>query len=98
MCDVQVCFAPNKQTTAEWIARRTGQRTVHREQRTYTGSRFALYLPHVIASEGESQRLLLTADEVMRLSHGTDADPRDPGAALIFVSGHPPIQGRKRRL
>jgi type IV secretion system protein VirD4 len=96
-CDVHICFAPNKQETAEWIAKRTGQRTVHREQRTYTGSRFAMYLPHVIAGESESQRPLLTPDEVMRLSHGSATDPRDPGEALIFLSGFPPIHGRKLR-
>jgi type IV secretion system protein VirD4 len=95
-CQVQIAFAPNTVETAEWIAKRTGQRTVHREQRTYTGSRFALYLPHVIASEGESQRPLLTPDEVLRLSHGGD-DPRDPGDVLIFISGEPPIKGKKSR-
>jgi len=50
----------------------------------------------VIASEGESQRPLLTPDEVLRLSHGGD-DPRDPGDVLIFISGAPPIKGKKSR-
>jgi len=94
---VQVAFAANKIETAELISKKTGQRTVHREMRTYTGSRFALWLPHVIASEGESQRPLLTPDEVMRLPHGKDEDPHDPGDALIFVSGFPPIHGKKIR-
>jgi type IV secretion system protein VirD4 len=39
---------------------------------------------------------LLTPDEVLRLSHGGD-DPRDPGDVLIFISGEPPIKGKKSR-
>jgi type IV secretion system protein VirD4 len=96
-CDVQTYFAPNKYATAEWISKRIGPRTVHREQRTYTGPRFAMYLPHMIASEGESQRPLLTPDEIMRLSVGSETDPRDPGEAVILVTGYPPIRGRKIR-
>lgn len=96
-CDVQTYFAPNKLATAEWISKRIGHRTVHREQRTYTGPRFAMYLPHMIASEGESQRPLLAPDEIMRLPVGSDTDPRDPGEAVILVTGHPPIRGKKMR-
>jgi type IV secretion system protein VirD4 len=33
---------------------------------------------------------------VLRLSHGGD-DPRDPGDVLIFISGEPPIKGKKSR-
>jgi type IV secretion system protein VirD4 len=87
-CHVQVAFAANRLETAEWISKRTGVRTVHKEQRTYTGSRFALWLPHVIASESESQRALLTPDEVMRL-------PEDD--AVVFVAGFPAILGKKIR-
>jgi len=96
-CNVQVCFAPNKLETAKWISEKTGQRTVHREQRTYTGSRFALWLPHVIASEGETQRPLLTPDEVQRLPQGSEDDPREPGDLLVFVTGHAPVHGKKIR-
>jgi type IV secretion system protein VirD4 len=95
-CKVQLAFAPNTLETAKWISERTGQTTVHREQRTYTGDRFAMYLPHVIASEGESQRPLLTPDEVLRLAPGGD-DPRDPGDVLVFMSGAPPIKAKKSR-
>jgi type IV secretory pathway TraG/TraD family ATPase VirD4 len=83
--------------TAKWVSEKTGQRTVHREQRTYTGSRFALWLPHVIASEGETQRPLLTHDEVQRLPQGSAEDPREPGDLLVFVTGHAPVHGKKIR-
>src|SRR5439155_25911142 len=56
--------------------------------RTYTGNRLNPVLMHVMASEQETSRPLLTPDEVMRL-------PED--AALIFVAGQPPIYGRKIR-
>jgi len=62
--------------------------TVFRETRSYTGNRLAPFLFHVIASEQESQRPLLTPDEALRL-------PDE--AALIFSSGSPPIFGRKIR-
>lgn len=58
--------------------------TVHKEARTYTGSR--LNLMHVLASEQESHRPLLTPEEALRLP---------PDAALVFVSGARPILGRK---
>ena len=62
-----------------------GSRTVHKETRTYTGNRLNPFLPHVMASEQESQRPLLTPDEVMRL-------PEED--TLIFAGGQP-IRGVK---
>jgi type IV secretion system protein VirD4 len=66
-CRIQVAFAPNRNETADWISNKTGTRTVYKQQRTYTGNRFAWYLPHVIASEQEVKRELVTPDEAMRL-------------------------------
>ena len=62
--------------------------TVHREARTYTGNRLSPVLLHVMASEQELRRPLLTPDEVMRLPDDT---------ALIFVAGRAPIYGRRIR-
>jgi type IV secretory pathway TraG/TraD family ATPase VirD4 len=59
---------------------------VHKETRTYTGNRLNPVLMHVLASEQESHRPLLTPDEALRLP---------PDAALVFVSGSRPILGRK---
>ncbi len=66
-CAVQVAFGPNRVETAQWISEKCGVRTVYKQQRTYTGGRFQWILPHVIASETEVRRDLLTPDEAMRL-------------------------------
>ena len=87
-CHVRVAFAANKVETAKLISDMVGTMTVHKETRTYTGSRLNPVLMHVMASEQETPRPLLTPDEVMRL-------PDD--SALVFVAGHPAIYARKIR-
>jgi type IV secretion system protein VirD4 len=87
-CDTRVAFTPNKFETAELLSRMTGPMTVHKESRMYSGSRLAPMLMHVMASEQETQRPLLTPDECLRLG---------PDQALVFASGHAPIRGRKLR-
>jgi type IV secretion system protein VirD4 len=87
-CHVRVAFAANKVETAKLISDMVGTMTVHKETRTYTGSRLNPVLMHVMASEQETSRPLLTPDEVMRL-------PDD--ASLVFVAGHPAIYSRKIR-
>ena len=85
-CDLRVAYAPNKVETARLLSDMAGAMTVHKETRTYTGNRLNPVLMHVLASEQESQRPLLTPDEALRLP---------PDAALVFVSGSRPILGRK---
>jgi type IV secretion system protein VirD4 len=85
-CDIRVAYAPNKVETARLLSDMAGAMTVHKETRTYTGNRLNPVLMHVLASEQESQRPLLTPDEALRLP---------PDAALVFVSGSRPILGRK---
>jgi len=87
-CPVRVAYAPNKVETARLLSDMAGTMTVHKETRTYTGNRLNPVLMHVMASEQESQRPLLTPDEAMRL-------PED--ASLIFVAGTQPILGTKLR-
>ena len=87
-CPIRVAYAPNKVETARLLSDMAGAMTVHKETRTYTGNRLNPVLMHVMASEQESQRHLLTPDEAMRL-------PED--ASLIFVSGAQPILGAKFR-
>jgi type IV secretion system protein VirD4 len=84
-CHVQVAYAPNKMETAELISKMAGSMTVSQEQRSYSGSRFGVR-GHVQVNTHETERPLITADEVRRL-------PADD--ALIFVSGHAPIYGKK---
>lgn len=85
-CDIRVAYAPNQVETARLISDMAGAMSVHKETRTYTGNRLNPMLMHVLASEQESRRPLLTPDEARRL-------PVD--AALVFVSGSRPILGRK---
>lgn len=85
-CDIRVAYAPNKVETARLLSDMAGAMTVHKETRTYTGNRLNPVLMHVLASEQESHRALLTPDEALRLP---------PDAALVFVSGSRPILGRK---
>jgi type IV secretion system protein VirD4 len=87
-CHVRVAYAANKVETARLISDMVGTMTVHRETRTYTGSRLTAVLPRVTASEQDTARPLLTPDEVMRL-------PAED--ALVFVAGHPPIYGKRIR-
>jgi type IV secretion system protein VirD4 len=87
-CHVRVAYAANKVETARLLSDMAGTMTVHKETRTYTGNRLNPVLMHVLASEQESQRPLLTPDEAMRL-------PDD--AALVFVSGARPILASKLR-
>ena len=87
-CHVRVAFAPNRVETARLLSDMAGAMTVHKESRTYTGNRLNPVLMHVLASEQESHRALLTPDEAMRL-------PED--AALVFAAGTRPILATKLR-
>jgi type IV secretion system protein VirD4 len=84
-CHVQVAYAPNKMETAELISKMAGSMTVSQEQRSYSGSRFGIR-GNVQVNMHETERPLVTPDEVRRL-------PADD--ALVFVSGHAPIYGKK---
>lgn len=77
-CNTWIAFAPTLPETAKVLSERLGARTVTREVRTYSGGRLAMWLPHVIATEQESRRELLTADECMRLPETI---------ALVFQTG-----------
>ncbi|NOT56758.1 MAG: type IV secretory system conjugative DNA transfer family protein, partial [Deltaproteobacteria bacterium] len=87
-CHVRVAYTPNTFDTAKMMSDMLGMMTVSKETRTYTGNRLNPVLMHVMASEQESQRPLLTPDEVLRL-------PEEQ--AIVFVAGQPPIQGTKIR-
>src|SRR4029077_16853762 len=73
--------------TAEVLSKMAGSATVCNPTRSYSGGRLSVPM-HVVTSDQQVMRPLLTPDEAMRLP------PRD---ALIFVAGHAPIYGRKIR-
>lgn len=87
-CHVRVAFAPNKIETAQLLSSMAGVMTVQKARRMYSGNRLAPWLSHVMESEEESQRPLLTPDEALRL-------PDDH--AVVFVAGGRPIWAKKAR-
>jgi type IV secretion system protein VirD4 len=87
-CGIRVAFSPNRIETARLLSEMAGTMTVHRSRRMYSGHRLSPWLSHVMASEEESQRPLLTPDEALRL-------PDD--ATLVFRAGHRPIYAQKVR-
>lgn len=97
-CHIRVAYAPNKLETAEWLSKMTGQTTVIKEQISTSGKRFGMVLGQVSRSYQESQRYLLTTDEIMRLP-GPLKDAKgnitEAGEMLIFVAGQPVIKGRQ---
>ncbi|MCP5058861.1 MAG: type IV secretory system conjugative DNA transfer family protein [bacterium] len=87
-CHVRVAFAPNKIETARLLSEMAGVMTVRKPRRMYSGNRLAPWLSHVMASEEETHRALLTPDEALRI-------PAEN--ALIFVAGERPIWAKKAR-
>lgn len=87
-CHVRVAFATNDERTAKRISDALGTATEQRAQRNYTGHRLAPWLAHVMVSQQETSRPLLTPGEVMQL-------PADE--ELVMVSGSPPLRAKKLR-
>lgn len=95
-CHVQLAYAPNKQETAEWLSKMAGQTTVVKENISTSGKRFGMMPTQFSTSFQESQRPLMTADEIKRLPMmHTKADAEVPGEMLIFMAGQPVIKGRQ---
>jgi type IV secretion system protein VirD4 len=85
-CHVRVAFAPNDERTAKRLSEALGTMTEERAQRNLAGHRLAPWLSHLALSSQETPRPLMTPGEVLQL-------PAD--AALVLVSGTPPIRARK---
>jgi type IV secretion system protein VirD4 len=95
-CHIRLAFAPNKQETAEWLSKMCGQTTVIKEHISTSGKRFGMALGQVSRSYQESQRPLMTSDEISRLpGMHTEANADVPGEMLVFVAGQPVIRGRQ---
>jgi type IV secretion system protein VirD4 len=95
-CAIRIASAPNDVGTAELLSKMCGTMTVRHTVRNYSGSRLSALLPHTMTTEHDTQRPLLTPDEVMRLPGPRKTDTGEivaPGNILVFVSGHPPIYG-----
>ncbi|MEP0314232.1 MAG: IncP-type conjugal transfer protein TraG [Hyphomonas sp.] len=87
-CHVRIAFATNDERTAKRVSDMLGTMTEQRNQKNYTGHRLAPWLSHVMVSQQETQRPLMTPGEIMQMP-AVDA--------LIFLASHPPIKARKLR-
>jgi type IV secretion system protein VirD4 len=83
---VHVLYAPNTDETAERISKMLGVTTEIHQQTNYTGGRLNGWLGHVMVSNQETSRPLLTAGEVREL-------PADD--EIVIVAGLPPIRAKK---
>lgn len=95
-CAIRIASAPNDVATAELLSKMCGTMTVRHTIRNYSGSRLSVLLPHTMATEHDTQRPLVTPDEVMRLPGPRKADSGEiisPGNLLVFASGSAPIYG-----
>ena len=96
-CHVRVAYAPNKVETAELLSKMTGTATMVKRNDSYSGSLFGTK-SNISSSTQETQRPLLTADEVMRLPGArkdASGNITESGDMLIFMAGHTPIYGKQ---
>ncbi len=97
-CHVRIFYAPNDITTAEWLSKTLGKKTVPMENTTQSleGS----FLPSV---KGQSRSIswqardLLTPDEVLRLRGPVKEGSNivQAGDMIVMVAGFAPIYGRQ---
>ncbi len=96
-CHVRIAYAPNKVETAELLSKMAGTATIVKQSHSYSGSKLG-GLSNVSASRQETQRPLLTPDEVMRLpaaQKDVKGNVVEAGDMLIFMAGHAPIYGKQ---
>jgi len=96
-CHVRVAYAPNKIETAELLSKMAGTATIVKKSYSYTGSKYGTQ-SQMSASTQETQRPLLTADEVMRLpaaKKDAKGNVTEPGDMLIFMAGCTPVYGKQ---
>lgn len=85
---VRLTYGATDERTAKRLSDLLGQSTQVRRQANYAGHRLAPFLGHVMVSEQESPRPLLTPGEIMNLP-ATDC--------LILIGGVPPYYGKRVR-
>jgi type IV secretion system protein VirD4 len=83
---VRVTYGALDDRTAKRISDLLGQATETRRMVNFAGSRIAPWLGHVMESEQESPRALLTPGEILQLPADT---------ALVMVGGMPPYRAKK---
>ncbi|MBU2836948.1 type IV secretory system conjugative DNA transfer family protein [Acidithiobacillus thiooxidans] len=97
-CHVRVIYAPNEISTAEWVSKQLGKKTVSMEN--VTQSMEGGFIP---SPKGQSRSIqfqgrdLLTPDEVLRLRgpEKRGSDIVKAGDMLVLVAGFAPVYGRQ---
>ena len=83
---IRVTYGALDERTAKRISDLLGQATERRVQKNFAGGRLAPWLGHIMESEQESPRPLLTPGEILQL----------PGSeALVMVGNLPPYRAKK---
>lgn len=85
---IHVWYAPNTDETAKRISDSLGMTTEIHQQTNYTGGRLSGWLGHVMVSNQESARALMTPGEVREMP---------PDKEIVVVAGLPPIMAKKIR-
>lgn len=85
---VRIYATPNDNITAREISEQLGPATNVHQTRTFTGHRLSPWLGHVMISDQETQRPLMTAGEVLTM------DRRD---LLVLTHAEHPIRARQLR-
>jgi type IV secretion system protein VirD4 len=96
-CHVRIAYAPNKIETAELLSKMSGTATIVKQNQSYSGSAMGKN-SSISLSTQETQRPLLTADEVMRLPAArkdVQGNVLEAGDMLIFMAGQTPIYGKQ---
>lgn len=97
-CHIQNAYAPNKNETAEYLSKMTGETTIVDKNISVSSSGGLLSKKSYSKSYQHTKRNLLTPDECLRLK-GADKDSKGEitraGEMLIFVAGYPAIKGRQ---
>lgn len=96
-CHLRVAYAPNKVETAELLSKMAGTATVVKQSHSFSGSKYGSQ-SQISTSTQETQRPLMTADEVMRLptaKKDSTGNVVEPGDMLIFMSGRTPVYGKQ---
>jgi len=87
-CHVRVAFANNDDQTARRISALLGEETATKEQVSWSGSRFDMYLKNTSTSRVEFGRPLLLPSEINRLPANEE---------IVLINGMPPILAHKIR-
>jgi hypothetical protein len=94
---VRIAFAPNDASTAEFLSKHLGKRTVIYSEHSLSGKRFGAGLGNTSINTQRIGRELLTADEFMRLPAAEKSTDGlrivKPGNMIAIVAGYPPVYG-----